>query len=250
MTKKLHYLYVESRGEDAPFMNNKSVGLICVGVLIFFLIGYLISRFPSVLNSHDNIASLVWSIALLCAFIPAGLHYFGMSKALKYAGAWMGIFAVLLIGYSFREEMGIVGNRLKTNILPFSATENKDGSVSFLRSNSGHFHIEALVNNIPIHFMVDTGASKVSLTIADAKRLGIDVDKLAYTVPIQTANGISFGAPVPLSEFKVGPIVIKDCSAFVCQNLSELSLLGMSFLEQLKGFRIEGDRLTLEAAAY
>jgi aspartyl protease family protein len=77
--------------------------------------------------------------------------------------------------------------------------------------------------------------------------LGFDVENLSYSEPMQTANGLAFGAPVRLSEFKIGTIVLTDISASVCQNLSGISLLGMNVLKRLKGFTIEGNRLTLQA---
>jgi aspartyl protease family protein len=224
---------------------NHSATFIFGGLGILF-IGLLIWRFPSVLNSEDQLASLIWSALLLCGLFPA-IRHLGSAQVLKYGGAWAGIFLVLLVGYSYHEELFGIAGKLKDNILPFNATQNEDGSVSFMRSVDGHFQIEAYVNHVPTRFMVDTGATKVALTIPDAKRLGIDVENLSYNEPINTANGLAFGASVRLAEFTVGTITLHDVSASVCQNLSGHSLLGMSFLKRLKAFKIEGDRLTFEA---
>jgi aspartyl protease family protein len=219
-------------------------GLVIIGVL---LLGLLLWRFPYVLSSDDNLAHIIWTVLLLCALIPAAIHHVGSSPALKYGAAWIGIFLVILIGYSYQEELGGVVNKIKGNVMPFSATQHEDGSVSFMRAKNGHFLIEAFVNTVPIQFMVDTGATKIALTIPDAKRLGIDGENLTYNEPMHTANGLTFGASIRLAEIKVGTLVIYDVPASVCQNLSEPSLLGMSFLQKLTGFKIEGDYLTLEA---
>ena len=53
--------------------------------------------------------------------------------------------------------------------------------------------------------LVDTGASTVVLKPADAQRLGIDVDRLRYTVPVQTANGTTYAAHVRLRNLTLGP---------------------------------------------
>jgi len=172
-----------------------------------------------------------------------------LAPALKYGATWVGIFLVLLVGYSYQEELGDVVSKVKGNVMPFSATQHENGSISFMRAKDGHFLIEASVNTIPVQFMVDTGATKIALTIPDAKRLGIDVEALTYNEPMHTANGLTFGASIRLTELKLGSIVVYDVPASVCQNLSEPSLLGMSFLQRLKGFKIEGDQLTLEAPA-
>jgi len=218
--------------------------LVILGIL---LLGLLVWRFPYVLSSDDNLAHIIWSVLLLCALIPAAIHHFGSTPALKYGAAWVGIFLVLLVGYSYQEELSAVVGKVKSNVMPFSATQHENGSISFMRAKDGHFLIEAFVNTVPVQFMVDTGATKIALTIPDAKRLGIDVENLTYNEPMHTANGLTFGASIRLAEVKLGSLVLYDVPASVCQNLSEPSLLGMSFLTRLKGFKIEGDQLTLEA---
>ncbi len=227
-------------------MKKSYTGVITFVISGILLLGFLMWRFPYILNSGNHVADLILGMILLCAVAPA-IHHFGSFQALKYAAAWAGIFLALLVGYSYYEDISALTGKVKGNLLPFSATQNENGSVSFMRSKDGHFQIEAYVNAVPVQFMVDTGASKIALTIRDAKRLGIDVENLSYSEPMQTANGLTFGAFIHLSELKVGSLTVKDVSASVCQNLSGLSLLGMNFLKRLKGFKIEGNRLTLEA---
>lgn len=225
----------------------KSYGLLITFITVTALVlGFLIYRFPYVLDSSDNIAHMVWAVLLLGALLPAAVFRLGNAQALKYGSAWMGIFFVLLVGYSYFEEIEDVGNKLKGNLFPFAATQNNDGSVSVLRAADGHFLVEALVNQVPIQFMVDTGATRIALSMADAKRLGIDVEALSYNEAMHTANGLTFGATVHLKEIKIGTIIVRDVSATVSQNLDTYSLLGMNFLKKLKGFNIEGNRLTLD----
>lgn len=222
-------------------------------VLIIFcafgalLLGYLLWRFPHVMESEDNLAYFIRSLLLLCFLIPAVFVRHEAPKALKYGAGWGGIFLVLFVGYSYHEDLGNVWDRLKGNLLPFSGVQNPDGSISFVRAEGEHFLVEALVNGIPIQFMVDTGATRVALSLQDAKRLGFDVDNLSYNELIHTANGDTFAAFVRLAEFKIGSILVKDIGASVNKNLSGRSLLGMNFLKRLKGFKIEGNRLTIEA---
>lgn len=210
------------------------------------MLGLLIWRFPYILGDGDNLGSVMRVVLLLCLVFPA-VHHFGLKQSLKHGTVWLGVFMVLLVGYSYQEELSHVAVKLKGNLLPFSATQNKDGSVSFTRSENGHFQVEAYVNQVPIRFMVDTGASTIVLSPSDAKRLDIDVENLSYARPISTVNGLTFAASAYLAELKIGPIVTYNVSALVSKNLSGFSLLGMNFLQRLKGFRFEGDRLTFEA---
>ncbi len=128
------------------------------------------------------------------------------------------------------------------------AAQPQDGSPNaqvFPADAQGHVYIDALVNGAPVHFLVDTGATLVSLTLADARAVGIDPDALAYTVRTSTANGISEGAPVMLHEVRIGQMPVYDVRALVPRNLG-ISLLGQSFLTRLRSYDMQNGELTLE----
>jgi len=106
----------------------------------------------------------------------------------------------------------------------------------------GHVLVDALVNGTPVHMAFDTGASVVSLTEADAARVGISKN-LNYTKPFGTANGTSYGAPVTL-RIRIGQHEIDNVEAVVMPNLN-VSLLGQSFLSHLHSYEIRDGVLTL-----
>ena len=110
----------------------------------------------------------------------------------------------------------------------------------------GHFLIEAAINGVPVTFLVDTGASEIVLTIADARRLGFDPHHLEFSQRFRTANGEVQGAPVQLRELRVGQFSLYDLEASVNAAPLPVSLLGMSFLSRLHGYRVEDRRLILE----
>ena len=109
----------------------------------------------------------------------------------------------------------------------------------------GHFVVEIEVNGIAIRFLVDTGASDVILSPADAARLGFNLSDLRYIRTYRTANGIVQGAPVRLDRVAVGPIALTNVRASVNGAPMRRSLLGMSFLSRLSGYEVRDDRLTL-----
>src|SRR5260221_12955999 len=117
-------------------------------------------------------------------------------------------------------------------------------SVVYRADPLGHFQLTATVNGAPIRVVVDTGATVVSLSLADAAAVGIDPHSLAYTVKASTANGESRAAPVMLSNVSIGQISIDNVPAVVAEKL-KYSLLGMSFLSRLKGFEIREGSLTI-----
>jgi clan AA aspartic protease (TIGR02281 family) len=112
-------------------------------------------------------------------------------------------------------------------------------------SAGGHYMIEAAVNGAPVTFLVDTGASDIVLTMADAERLGFHPATLRFTQRFATANGEVRGAPVVLREIRVGQFSLFNAPASVNEAPLRVSLLGMSFLQQLNGYGVENGKLVL-----
>ena len=109
----------------------------------------------------------------------------------------------------------------------------------------GHFVIEAVVNGAPVTFLVDTGATNIVLTMADAERLGFRPETLRFTQRFASANGEVRGAPVVLRELRIGQFSLFDMPASVNEAPLRVSLLGMSFLKRLNGYGVDDGRLIL-----
>ena len=131
-------------------------------------------------------------------------------------------------------------------IVPGMAVETAPGEVVLRAAADGHFYAHAVVDGVPVRFLVDTGASSIALSAADARRLGIDPEGLHYFLPVTTANGSALAARVTLGEVRLGSIAFENVTAAVMPpGALDRSLLGMSFLDRLGGFEISGDRLIL-----
>ena len=109
----------------------------------------------------------------------------------------------------------------------------------------GHFLVDADVNGVQVRFLVDTGATSVTLTEADAERIGIPVRALDYTARFETANGQILAAPVTLRDMQIGGAGISNVTATVTQAPLNVSLLGMSFLNRLSGYEVSREGLVL-----
>jgi aspartyl protease family protein len=108
----------------------------------------------------------------------------------------------------------------------------------------GHFFADATVNDHPVRFVVDTGASVVVLSADDAARLGIDWRK-GRPSPMQTANGATIGYLVKLQSVRVGGIELQNVDGVVIERgMGSYGLLGMSFLNRLE-MRREGEKMEL-----
>ena len=116
-------------------------------------------------------------------------------------------------------------------------------SVTLAADSRGHFFADAAVNGIPMRFVVDTGATAVALSAADALRLGIDWRKGARRT-MQTANGTTAGYLVKLDKVRIGDIELQDVDGVVLEQGLGVGLLGMSFLNRVDMHR-DGDTMTL-----
>ena len=96
-----------------------------------------------------------------------------------------------------------------------------------------------------MRFLVDTGASAVALTLADAQRLGIATDKLDYNYKVVTASGETRAAAVKLGRVSVAGAALNDVDAMVIESGLESSLLGMTYLGRLASFEATRTALIL-----
>ena len=102
------------------------------------------------------------------------------------------------------------------------------------------------INGFPVKFIVDTGATLVSLSGREAKRLGIDYRVVGTPGRSSTASGIEKIYVVNLDKVKVGDIEIRDVRGAVHDgDFPPATLLGMSFLSRLT-IRQDGQVLELE----
>lgn len=176
---------------------------------------------------------------ILLLVVIGGAMLFELSgrggQALRQILLWVVIFtgaaiaADLWLGWTEPRQQVLEGGRIEIPI-----------------GRDGHFHLTARLNGQEVRMVVDTGATLVALSRADARRIGIDPDGLAFTGSAMTANGRVRTAPVRISEFAIGDIVDRDLTAMVIDGGLETSLLGMSYLRRFARVGFEGDLLVLE----
>lgn len=159
-----------------------------------------------------------------------------MGQALRMALAWGLIFVGMMAGYGLWSD-------IRHDTMPLQMV-SAAGGIEVPRASDGHYYLTLEINDTPVSFMVDTGASGMVLSIDDAERLGIRADSLRFLGEARTANGVVRTAQVTLPKITLGPFRNKDFRAYVTEGEMAGSLLGMDYLGQ---FRMEfaGDRLVL-----
>lgn len=168
-----------------------------------------------------------------------------MNQLLLFAVAVVGIGAYLGTQMANETAMGVESTPGAAVAAAPAAAQA--GRVVALRGDSrGHFVTDVQANGRFLKVLVDTGASLVALPAAEARKAGLEPAPSAYTLRMQTANGIVRGAPVRIHELRIGPILVRDVEAVVLPDGAlGTPLLGMSFLKRLASFEMRGGSLVL-----
>ena len=111
------------------------------------------------------------------------------------------------------------------------------------RSDDGLFYVEAQVNGAPVHFVVDSGASVVILSAADAARAAVGGQE---GVDVQTAGGASPMRRAQIKQVVLAGQKLTDVEAAIVNRNLKVSLLGQSALSQLASVTFKGNRLEFQ----
>jgi aspartyl protease family protein len=148
-----------------------------------------------------------------------------------------------------RAEVEVAGKRVSLAIgtpvrLAGSAAPASGSEITLPAGPGGHFYANGSINGRPVRFVVDTGATSVALSQADAERIGIDWRR-APTAMGQTANGAVPMQVVMLSAVRIGDVEVPNVQAVVVPGSMPFVLLGNSFLARFQ-LRQENDILRLQ----
>ncbi len=201
------------------------------------------------LNNIDSnqLPNLIYLSLLLILLVNSVVFksHIKASDLLKQIVGWAAIILVILIAYSFRYDLYAIRDRVSSELFPSKIMRVGDRQIAIAISNDGHFYMDVKINQNPVRFMVDTGASDISLNLSDARRVGIDVNNLSSFKKYQTANGSIVSGVAQVDEVELDGVIFNN--VFVSVNNSNMgtSLLGMSFLQRFKKYEFYQDRLVL-----
>ena len=200
---------------------------------------------------HRRFTSAAIGAAILLWLVLSSLRSARPSDIARVASAaviWTALLVALTGVYAYRIEASDIVGRVAGQLFPSEPQVGRGGEVIINRRLSGEFAITGRVNGARATFLFDTGASAVVLTAADARRAGVDAGDLTFDVPVATANGPAMAAEARVDQIAIGPIVMRNVPALIARRgaLDE-SLLGMTFLERLKSYAVERNRLVLVA---
>jgi aspartyl protease family protein len=172
-------------------------------------------------------------------------------NALRYAAGMLVASLALALATAWllrdaRVPQGHPLPRVNAAVTAAGAQKPPQNTLVYHADRSGHFYVDAVVNGANVRFLVDTGATVVALTPADAHAAGLAGASLRYSERVSTAHGEARAAHASLRELRLGQFSLEDVSALVMEQPMDISLLGMSFLSRLGGYTIRDGVLTME----
>lgn len=224
------------------------VVLACLWVLAWFLTGAPGER---ILLPLDPV-----NVTVYLAVLGGGMVIAAASRILinggpemdRQAVVWVAVMICAILGHQSRDRIFDAYDRIGPQDYSLVALTTAQREKTLPREWDGHYRLEVRINDgLATPMLVDTGASMVLIPYDMAPIVGIDPERLRYTVPVTTANGRSWVAPVTLSSIQVGEefVVLNVEAAVAMPDVLQTGLLGMSFLERLEETTFRRGKLIL-----
>jgi len=162
-----------------------------------------------------------------------------------------GILAAIFVSYFGNDIVESVGDQRSvnggTNSTSIFGSASASSSFQIPIQRDGHYWVNMSVNYNDVKFIVDTGASYVTLSHQDARKLSLNLFENDYNIRVNTAAGRTTMAEVNLDIMKVGTIELRNVKAFVArEGMLSVSLLGMNYLNRLDRFEFRDQKLIFE----
>ena len=156
--------------------------------------------------------------------------------------AWISIFGGGFVLFTFRDDLGYVAQRLRSEATGEPVTAGRE--VRIPMAIDGHFWVDARLNGQDVKFLVDSGATMTTIGTETARAAGIEVNSQRNQV-VRTGNGIIKVATGRADTLEIGPIERRDMNLHIAGTDADLNVLGMNFLSSLQRWGVEGRWLIL-----
>jgi len=160
----------------------------------------------------------------------------------------LGVKLVSMFGEHAVVEIGGKRHTIRVGDAPASVGSSGAGPagsrIVLAVDSGGHYVTPGNINGRAVQFMVDTGATAVSISASDAQRIGLDYRR-GRQVALNTANGTVPGYVVRLDSVRIGDVEVHGIDAIVSPQTMPYVLLGNSFLNRFQ-MRRDSQQMVLE----
>lgn len=201
---------------------------------------------PFNMDGSDT-ANVIWYVAVLVLVGSALLsRRIKLRSAIGMILAWICIFAVVATAFSYREELRDVGKRVSSDIMGKPRQSVEGRSLRVAMSGDGHYWVDGIVNDVPVRFLIDSGATITALSSTTAKAASLEIDTQRMPLVLNTANGPVEGQRAVAANVKFGSIEVRDLPVVVSPAFGDVNVIGMNMLSQLKSWRVENRQMILQ----
>ncbi len=165
------------------------------------------------------------------------------ARNLTMALAWIAIFGAGFVLFTFRDDLGYVAQRLKSEATGAPVVEGHQ--VRIPMAIDGHFWVEGQLNGRSIKFLVDSGATMTTIGRDTADAAGVAINDKRKQI-VRTGNGMLRVATGNARNLSIGPIERSDVGLHIAEH-EDLNVLGMNYLSTLERWGVEGRWLILES---
>lgn len=162
------------------------------------------------------------------------------AKMLVMVLAWIAIFGAGFVLFTFRDDLGYLAQRLKTEATGAPMITGKELRIP--QAIDGHFYVDGMLNGQQVRFLVDSGATMTTIGRTDAERAGVSISANRNQL-VQTGNGMVRVAQGRAETLNIGPIQRSDVGLHVSDD--DLNVLGMNYLSSLQRWSVEGRWLVM-----
>ncbi|WRH75046.1 MAG: TIGR02281 family clan AA aspartic protease [Sphingobium sp.] len=182
---------------------------------------------------------------LLIVLIAAGLiaRRLPLRQYAKMIGAWIAIFFLIFVIFSFRPEMAMMWDRVKGELTGAPRQSMEGDKLRLVRQDDGHFWLRASINGVNADFMVDSGATVTAMGDALARKTNVELD--GRKILLETANGQIEARTGNVAEFRIGDFQVDDLDVVVGDNFGDVNVVGMNFLDSFSSWRVQRDVMEL-----
>ena len=180
------------------------LALYAVGIALVIM---LLQRIPYV----GRVVRFLFSLALMAFLVFVLLQQAPFNPSLSRFTEALGL-----------DDQQVVGRELRVRMSP-----------------DGHFWVNATINGVERRMLIDSGATITAISESTARAAGVDAGKGLAPVVLRTANGVAPARTGSIDKLRVGNIVARNLKIVTSPGLGGIDVIGMNFLSQLQGWRVE-----------
>ena len=166
-----------------------------------------------------------------------------IAKLFVMALAWVGIFGAGFVLFTFRDDLGYVAQRLRTEATGAPVTVGNE--VRIPMAIDGHFWVEGRINGEPVKVLVDSGATVTTIDRETAARAGVAINNNRDQI-VRTGNGMIRVASARAESLGIDTIERQNVGLHIADD-DNMNVLGMNFLSTLSRWSVEGRWLVLQS---